>query len=153
MEDNIADSKDFYDNLRQFHDRIKPITKLINDFTKTRHGRKKLLSPVYAAVRVENGEVKELYNFPEADYSANELKDIIQDWVVEDLKYKYIKDIYKIELRDRVFLFKIFQETNNKANFVMAGYIIKDSMALRSFMTSLNEYTIQERYEQLLMLV
>lgn len=138
------DHKMFYDNIKLFHSNTVSILRLINDYASSNNNKN--FDHKFAAILIENNEVAESYHIENKGDLSN-----IEFWISDADRKEYIENIYRADLQDDVFLFKIFPEAEDcNENFVMAGYVIKNSVSLRSFLTSLNEQIMRQKYEKIL---
>ena len=127
-------------NINQYHEKTHGILKLIVDyFNKT----KRSYSKEFAAIRIEGYKVLE--NTCSLSMNAIEKLEV---WAKDDIHEDLFDSIYKLDLDDKVFLFKIFKFSEQ--DYIFAGYILDDSVSVRSFLASFNEMKIQSKYEKIL---
>lgn len=129
-------SKNFYDDLKKFHDKTTDIVQLMRDF-KRETGSKVKLNYKYGSVRIKENKLEE------TDISIPDtFKTPIEQWSKERIKNAIrIKDkILKLELGDdKIFLFKIFDDFGEDKNYVMAGYLLNASTEFRLFLAKTAE--------------
>lgn len=137
-------SKQFYNDLNEYHKKTYPILKLIMDYF---NNVNRDYYKEYVSFRMENFKVTE---------STLEWKETIVDRIevwysTDDKKNDEINDsIFKLEFDDKIYFFKVFDYSGGNA--VLSGYCLEDSVSVRSFLSSLNEEKIKERYERILSL-
>jgi hypothetical protein len=143
----MGKSKDFYDDVKMFHDKTTDIIDLVKQF-KRETGYKTSLNFKYGSVRFQDGKIVENdFNLPENFRSPMEFWGKNKE--KETLK---IQDrILKMELGDnKIFLFKVFDIFEKKENFVLSGYIVSASVEFRLFLAKIAEREIEKRAEQLI---
>jgi len=139
----------FYDNVDLYHKKVDKIQKLIRDYfdhTGVPYEKE------YAAIKIIKNEVSK---------STHELnKDIIERveyWLRNDFKKEEIENnIYSIEFKDSIFFFKVFdfnEDELGRYNLVLAGYLLRDSALVRTFLAKLTEDKIREKYERILSII
>lgn len=133
-------SSDFYNNIEEYNKRIKNVDDLILSYVSKNNTK---IEKEYSAVRIEDYKVARSTN-----NINSEIEIKIEDWYYKEDKTEIADSIYKINLNDKVFLFKFFDFGPGEC--VLAGYHIKDSFFARSFVAFLNEKMIEERYEKIL---
>jgi len=130
----------FYENIDIYHNRVDSILRLIQDYfdhRKTKYSKK------FMAIRV----IDEKINNSTQELSED-IKERIEFWLRNDDKAELEDSIYSIELINQIFFCKIFNFNNN--NIVLAGYILKESALVRTFISKFSEKHIQEKYEKIL---
>ena len=133
---SIERSKNFYDDLKKFHEKTTDIVQLMREF-KREVGSKAKLNYKYGSVRIKENKMEE------TDISIpNKFKIPIEQWSEERFKnaVKIRDKILKMELGDdRIFLFKIFDDFGEDKNYVMAGYLLNASTEFRLFLAKTAE--------------
>lgn len=127
-------------NINDYHEKTYFILKLIVDyFNKT----KRNYSKEFTSIRFEN------FKLIESNIELNEIqKENLEVWLRTSDKENIYSSVFKVELLDKVFLFKMFEF--DKGNVILAGYSLNDSVSVRSFLASFNETKIQEKCEKIL---
>jgi hypothetical protein len=141
--DGNDEAKKFYMNINDYHEKSYVILKLIVDyFNKT----KRNYSKEFVAMRFEHFELKE------SNITLTEIqKERVEVWLKSSDRDDLFNSIFKIELLDKVFLFKMFEFS--EGDVIFAGYALEDSVSVRSFLASFNEMKIQEKYERILSII
>lgn len=143
----MGKSKDFYDDVKLFHDKTTDIIELVKKFKKEA-SKYVSLNFKYGSVRFQDGKIEENdFNLPE------KFRKPLEDWYLkEDKKFIKIQNkILKMELVDnKIFLFKIFDTFEKEENFVLSGYIIDASVEFRLFLAKIAEKEIEKSAEQLI---
>ena len=134
---------EFYTSLEYFHDRIYNLQKLIMDYFES---KRKQCEKTYLGVKIIENHIQQ--STIELDKNAEER---IINWLRIAYRKEFYHSIYKIDLHEKVYMFKIFEFDVEK--LVLAGYLIKDSVNVRLFLSTLSENVIQERYERILAII
>jgi hypothetical protein len=140
--EELEGSKRFYIDLKEYHNKTLPILKLITDYFNS----------------VNREYYKEYVSFRMEDYKLvdstlkwkEKVSDKIEVWYSSDnRKEDEIDDsIFEIEFDGKIYFFKVFDY--GSGNSVLSGYCLEDSTSVRSFISSLNEEKIKEKYERIL---
>lgn len=143
----MGKSKDFYDDVKMFHDKTTDIVGLFKKFKKE-HEQKIHLNFRYGSVRFQDGKIVENdFNLP------NSFRESMEIWGKNKEKetLKIQDKILKLELgNNKIFLFKVFDVFEKKENFVLSGYIVSASVELRLFLAKTAEEEVEKRAEQLI---
>lgn len=143
----MGKSKDFYDDVKMFHDKTIDIVELFKKFKKE-HNQKIHLNFKYGSVRFQDCKIVENdFNLPD------NFRDSMEAWGKNREKetLKIQDKILKLELgNNKVFLFKIFDIFEKKENFVLSGYIVSASVEFRLFLAKTAEKEITKTAEQLI---
>ena len=136
-------TEDFYNNLQVFHNKVNKILGLIIDYFENRG---KPYEPVYVALRLKDNKIVD------SNVTLTKTEKIkIENWMLSDEKKELDKNIYKIELKNKIMFCKMFKFDNN--NLVLAGYSLKETISVRTFMNSFTEKKIREKYERILNII
>jgi len=133
-------SKEFYKVIENYHDKTESISQLINDYfndINRAHSKK------FFVIRIEDFEIVE----SNIKVSVDTAEDITEWYKVFEEKEEISKAIFKVDSSDKVFLFKVFEFHEGEA--VISGYVLEDSVRVRTFLASLSEIRIQEKYERI----
>ncbi|MFW6281436.1 MAG: hypothetical protein ACOC1O_01405 [bacterium] len=139
-------TKNFYNNISHYYKKVNKILKIIKDFSEQKN---KKFETNFIAIHIKDGEIletNEKENFPE------DLKRKIEEWYNSNHKTVLKESIYKFEYKNMIFLLKIFKFKDNK-DAVIAGYMLNDSLSVRTFLMTLSEKQIEERYEKIMNLL
>jgi len=133
-------SREFYKVIEDYHDRTESISQLINDYfndINRAHSKK------FFVIRMENFKVAE----SNIDISVEIAKDVSEWYKLFEEKEEISKAIFEVDSHDKVFLFKVFEFHEGEA--VMSGYFLEDSAKVRTFLVSLSETRMKEKYEKI----
>lgn len=139
----ISKAEIFYENIESYHKKVRDIIVLIVNFYKNYNidtdGK------AYRAMRFKDGKIVET-NFTNLN---NKTKEKIEKWLSSGHKIELIDSIYKLDIEDKVFLFKIFN-FEEKGEEIFAGYILEESYELRSHIFNFRTNEIQNRVNRVL---
>lgn len=151
MTTNKKKLEDFFLNLKSFHESTEDILNLFFNYINKRSIQTNF-DYSYAAFYVVDLNIERVHNIKNDD-----VLNIIQENIKRKNEDKYFfsnkSKIYKIESIKSVFLFKKFNfesenllVNNEASNFVGAGYIIDDNIALRNFLLFLREQELYDKF-------
>jgi len=141
MDDNT--SQIFFNSINDYHERVQSILTLMTDyFTKNN----KTYEKNFLAIRLKEHVVLES-NIPIEDL----LRSKTEEWSKKEDKIIIYDTIYRVDLPETIFLFKIFPF--QESEYVLAGYNLKENFSVYSFLASLSEKKIVEKYEKILNLI
>jgi len=134
----MNEAKIFYGNLDTYHKKVKDIIKVIIGFY-AKYGISSE-GEIYKAIRFENNKIVET-NIK----LSKEEKERIENWLTFGFKVELSDSIYKLDIENNIFLFKMFTFNKNKnKNDVFAGYLLEQSYELRSFLLDFRTKKIQK---------
>lgn len=136
---------DFYENLEEYHNKIEILEQLIVDYFSSINN---VYVKTYSAVRIENWKITR-----STKNINKEMENFIEKWYKKEEHDEVYNSIFKLEHNDIIFLFKLFEKENNKGNCVLAGYALKDGVNVRSFLSSVSEKVMLEKYEKILSII
>jgi len=137
----VSKAKEFYKNIEAYHSRVRDIIVLIVNFYKNYNvdidGNR--------AMRFKEGKIVET-NFENLNEIA---KEKIEKWSISNNKIELTNSIYKLDIDNKIFLFKIFR-FSEKDEEIFAGYILNESYELRSHIFNFRANEIQNRVDKVL---
>lgn len=132
----------FYENINFYHKRVDKVLKLIQDYFDQRKAK---CEKEFMAIKIVDGLINK---------STRELTDDIKSRIgywFRNEKIELEDSIYTIEFFGQIFFCKIFEFDEN--NMVLAGYVLKDTALVRTFISKFSEKRIQEKYEKILAII
>lgn len=136
------EAKSFYDNLELYHKNVDKILELIRDYfddTKLKYSKE------YMALKIKKDLITDSTH--ELDQDSIER---ISFW--SRTRNKDDEDvIFTIELHKKIFFCKAFDFQDNE--LILAGYLLKDSASVRTFLSKFSEEKLREKYEKLLSII
>lgn len=142
-------SSNFYENINFYYEKSYSILALMVDyFNKTNRSYNKEFMTIHFKG----------YKFIESTIKLQEKHiEKILVWIKNPNRDndEIYNSIFKMEIDidniNKIFLFKVFDFDNG--DIVLAGYAIDDSVSTRSFLASLNEMKMKQKYEKILNII
>jgi len=142
-------SSNFYENINFYYEKSYAILALMVDyFKKTNRSYNKEFMTIHF----------KRYKFIESTIKLQEKHiEKILVWIKNPNRNddEIYNSIFKMEIDidniNKIFLFKVFDFDNG--DIVLAGYAIDDSVSTRSFLASLNEMKMKQKYEKILNII
>lgn len=132
----------FYENIEVYHNRVDGILRLIRDYF---GHRKTKCRKEFMAIRIIDGKIVN-----STHELTEDVKESVSFWMRNE-KIELEESIYSIEFFDRIFFCKKFEFDEH--NTVLAGYVLKETALVRTFISKFSEQKIQQKYEKILAII